>query len=328
MKEVIFGRVLTLAIVVLLPCVVHAQGDTMSFSEDEVESKEAESEGEGTMSFEGEEAASEGDTSGESKGGSDLFSGLDGLSAEADATVGEETKEASAEAGPEEEVKHPIWAVQQIFALKAGRVDLQPTFGISMNDPYMQHQAISVAGSYYITEVLAAGVSFNFYRWMDAPTDLNFALSRATHQTVPINEYFWGGQLNFTYVPFYGKFAMFREWIFHWDVWVIGGGGFIFTRPRPVIDPDYREFDFGMKFCFNVGLGGRLFINRFLAVVLELRDYIYPEELESLYAPSNTEEREDKSLWLDEDYKLTNNVMLHVGVSIFIPFTFDYKLPK
>jgi outer membrane beta-barrel protein len=326
MKEVIFGRVLTLAIFVLLPCAVHAQGDTMSFSEDEVESGDTASEGEGTMSFEGDEAASEEGASKEKKGGSDLFSGLDGLSAEADATIGAETAEG--QTAPEEETKHPIWAVQRIYALRAGRVDLQPSFGLSMNDPYMQHQAISVAGAYYITEVLAAGVSFNFYRWMDAETDLNFALSRATHQTVPINEYFWGGQLNFTYVPIYGKFAIFKQWIYHWDVWVIGGGGFIFTRPKPKIDPDYREFDFGMKFCFNVGIGGRLFLNRFLAIFLELRDYIYPEELESLYAPSNAEERENKDLWLDEDYKLTNNVMLHVGVSIFIPFTFDYKLPK
>ena len=83
-----------------------------------------------------------------------------------------------------------------------------------------------------------------------------------------------------------------------------------------------------MKFCFNVGIGGRLFLCRFLAIFLELRDYIFPEELESLETYSSEEDRADKSLWLDEDYKLTNNVMLQVGVSLFIPFTFEYELPK
>jgi outer membrane beta-barrel protein len=153
-------------------------------------------------------------------------------------------------------------------------------------------------------------------------------VSRATHQTVPINKYLLGAQLNFLYVPIYGKFAFFKEWILHWDVWVIGGGGFIMTRPEPVIDPEYRSFDFSTKFSFNVGLGGRLFLTRFAAIYLELRDYIYPEELESLQNYSSLKDRQDKNNWVEDGYKLTNNVTLHAGVSLFIPFTFDYKLPN
>jgi outer membrane beta-barrel protein len=124
----------------------------------------------------------------------------------------------------------------------------------------------------------------------------------------------------------YGKFALFKKWILHWDVWLIGGGGFIFTRPIPQIDPDYRDFDYNMKFCFNVGIGGRLFLNKWLAVYVELRDYIFPEELESRTV--DLDDRSNRDAWIDDDLKLTNNVMLNFGVSIFIPFTFDYKLPK
>lgn len=322
MKEVVFGRVFMLAIIILLPSTVLAQGGTMSFSEEEVDEGGSEDSG-GEMSFEEGEAAAEGAEEGGETTEDDVLSALGETSLEGGA--------ADVAIGPEEGAKrapHPIWAVQRIYALRARRVDLQPSFGVSLNDPYMQHQSISLAASYYITEVLAVGVSFNFYRWLEAERNLNFELSRATHQRVPINEYFWGGQLNFTYVPMYGKFAMFKEWILHWDVWVIGGGGFIFTRPRPKIDPDYRDFDFTMKFCFNVGIGGRLFLSRFLAIYVELRDYIYPEELESLETSSNEEWRKDDSNWLDDDYKLTNNVTLHVGVSLFIPFVFEYKLPK
>jgi outer membrane beta-barrel protein len=163
---------------------------------------------------------------------------------------------------------------------------------------------------------------------MNVVTDLNFQLGRATHQAVPLNEYFWGGQLNFTYVPMYGKFAMFKEWIVHWDVWVIGGGGMISTRPIPNIDPEYRNFDWDMKIAFNIGIGGRIFLNRFLAVYVEVRDYIFPEKLESLTAPTNPIDRADESNWLEDGYKLTNNVMLHAGATIFFPFTFEYELPK
>lgn len=322
MKRFSLDRLMMLAIFAGMPCTALAQEDgTMSFSEDEVD--EAEQGGEMPFGEDDSESSETEDSEGDTVSDADVLSALGETSIETS-----ETSEAVVGAVEEEKEQHPIWAVQRIYALHRGRVDLQPSFGISMNDPYVQHQAVNLGLSYYITEVLGIGVNFNFYRWMNAPTPLNFRLSRSTHQVAPINEYFWGGQLNFTYVPMYGKFAFFEEWILHWDVWVIGGGGFIFTRPIPTIDPDVRSFDFSMKFCFNIGIGGRLFLNRFLALYLELRDYIFPEELESLNTYSDEARRYDKKQWLDEDLKLTNNVMLHVGVSLFIPFAFEYKLPK
>jgi outer membrane beta-barrel protein len=335
MKRAPIELAVMLAGLMLLPSTLFAQeeeegDDSMSFSEEEV-AEEGAPAGEEAPAEEGaapvEEGAGE-EAVGEEAGGetteADVLSALGetGIGVEGEAGAPAE------QAAPADQERHPIWAVQQVYALRAGRVDIQPSFGLSMNDPFVQHQSINLGAAYYITEVLAAGLSFNFYRFLQAETDLNFSVSRATHQTVPINEYFWGGQINFAYVPIYGKFAFFKEWILHWDVWVIGGGGFIFTRPYRVIDPEYREFDFSMKFCFNVGIGGRLYLTRFLALFVEMRDYIFPEELENLETYSDPDVRADKDTWLDDDLKLTNNVTLHIGVSLFVPLTFDYKLPK
>jgi outer membrane beta-barrel protein len=322
----------------------------MSFGEDEVAAGQPAQGGEGAateepMTFgEGETAPAEGEAKegeGEgqpaegqpAEGGGAAVSDTDVLGALGMAGAGTTAtaeQPAAPTEGEEAAGQHPIWAVQQVYALRARRFDLQPTFGVSLNDPYVQHQSINLALSYYITEVLAAGLSFNWYGGLGNETDLNFSVSRATHQTIPINEYQLGAQINFTYVPIYGKFAMFKQWILHWDVWVIGGGGFIFTRPIAVIDPDYREggFDYKIKFCFNIGIGGRLYLSRFLAIALELRDYIFPEELESRTTYSDPEQRAVKSNWVDDNFKLTNNVMLQVGVTLFLPFTFEYKLPK
>jgi outer membrane beta-barrel protein len=338
------------AALLLLPSTLYAQSDSMSFGEDEVASgqpAEGEKAGAATgdsMSFgegeaaegaapEGEAAAQPAEGEGEGEGeAAPATGGAEVSDSDVLGALGEggEAKPAGEAQAAEQEAagQHPIWAVQQVYALRARRFDFQPSFGVSLNDPYVQHQSISLALSYYITEVLAAGISFNWYGGLGAETDLNYSVGRATHQTVPINEYMWGGQINFTYVPIYGKFSMFKEWILHWDVWVIGGGGFIFTRPIPVIDPDYRTFDYKVKFCFNIGIGGRLYLSRFLAISLELRDYIFPEELENRRAYTTPEDREDKKNWVDEDYKLTNNVMLQVGVTLFLPFTFEYKLTK
>jgi outer membrane beta-barrel protein len=302
----IFWRAFWAALLAFLPAVASAQqdGGMMSFSEEEAEQTPT------------EEPKAEASVGGSED---DLLSALG------------EGSTSGAPAAVEDQVvaqDHPIWAVQQVYALRARRLDFQPSFGLSMNDPYVQHQSVSLAATYYITEVLGVGVSFNYYGFLDAETDLNYSVSRATHQIVPINKYLLGAQLNFSYVPIYGKFALFREWILHWDVWVIGGGGFIMTRPEPVIDPEYRSFDFSTKFSFNVGLGGRLFLTRFAAIYLELRDYIYPEEIENRTNFQNVADRTNKNNWVEDGYKLTNNVTLHAGVSLFIPFTFDYKLPN
>ena len=340
---------LLLVTLLLLPVASFAQDD-MTFGEEEVDAGAESDGGEGAsgaasddMSFNEGDVDAGGDASSgagaEGDAGAAVGSSTDGLldlndlnlDGGADVGVGKPTtKEGKVVEDGNLTVleRHPIWAIQQVYALRKGRFDFQPSFGFSLNDPFVQHQSFNIGLSYYITEVLSIGVSFNWYRFLEKPTNVNYSVSRATHQTVPINSYFWGGQLNMAYVPMYGKFALANKWILHWDVWFIGGGGFIFTKPTPVIDPEYRTFEDEIKISFNVGMGGRLYLTRFLAVFVELRDYIYPEKLESLTTYSDPELRSDKDNWISDDVKLTNNVTLQAGISVFLPPTFDFKLPK
>ncbi len=346
MKRFFLDRMSMMAILFLLPATAAAQGE-MSFSESEVEEGgEASADGEAKVTGEGDaEAAPADDAAGDmaadngAAGGGEV-SEADVLSVLGDAkgldstvSLEGEGKGGAIDISKNKDVgKHPIWAVQRIYVLRARRVNLDLNFGFSMNDPYVQHQAFTAALSYYITEVLAIGISGNFYMGMGYITPLNFSARQATHQVVPINEYAGGAQLNFLYVPIFGKFAMFKQWILHWDITVTGGGGFLFTRPKPVIDPDVRDFNYNIKYCFNVGIGWRLFFTRFLAFAIELRDYIYPEELESLVSYSASDEskadRENPDNWTQDNLALTNNVMFSVGLSIFIPFTVKYRLKK
>ena len=305
----------------------------MSFTEDEVaNSKESSGEGEaaGSMTFgEGEtEAAAESEGGGDAAGGDVSEADILGALGESSLVSEAKTDNTAIVKVSENAGQHPIWAVQRIYVLRARRAELGMNVGFSFNDPYMQRQSFNLSLNYFITEVLGVGISFNLYKGMGAKSDLNYSAQRATHQVVPINDYFGGGQLNFTYVPIFGKFAAFRQAIFHWDTYVVGGGGFIFTRPIPVIDPEYRTFDYTIKFCFNVGMGLRFFLSRFLGISVELRDYIFPEELESLVTYSATADREDSDRWLQEEHALTNNVTLSVGITLLLPFTVNYKLKK
>lgn len=226
-----------------------------------------------------------------------------------------------------------MYAVQQIYALRSNRVEVNPYFGLSMNDQFVGHPGPGIAINYYLTNVMAVGINGNIYAGMNVNSDFNFQTSRAARVGEPVTEYQWNANANFQYVPAYGKFAGFSNFIFHYDVYAVGGVGAISTRPIAVIDPDNRSFSFKPKVDFRVGLGLRIFINRWFAAMFEVSDYIFFDELENPQIASGKDangklKAQDSSTWLASDLSFTNNVQAQVGFSVFLPFSWDYRLPK
>jgi len=230
-----------------------------------------------------------------------------------------------------------IFAVQQIYALRVRRFELNPYWSVSLNDQFVGHPGPGLAINYYIANVFAVGINGTYFNWFNSDSRFNADVRRAARVGVPLNEYDWNAAVNLTYVPAYGKFAGFGDFIFQYDAYIVAGGGMISTRPIPVFDPDYRNFSYKPKPAGNVGVGLRIFFYRWMAAILELRDYIYQEELENIYSgtgnvgancnngPVST--RSNQSYWICQK-KITNAVQAQVGVSFFLPTNFDYKLPK
>lgn len=273
-------------------------------------------------------AAEEGTAAAEAEGGAEAAGTGGGL-----AEICKIDPDACPKVDMEKEAKKPlgdrIYAVQQIYALRRGRFELNPYFSISLNDQFVGHNGPGLALNYYITNVLAVGLNFNYYRSFNVDKDFNADIRRAARVGVPLTEYNWGAALNFTYVPAYGKFSGFGDFIFHWDVYIVAGVGGISTRPIPVMDPDFRFFQWKNKLAFNAGIAARIFFNRWFSVILEVRDYIFQDELEDLMEgpPRSADERENPATWYGEK-QLTNAVQAQLGVSIFLPFSFEYRLPK
>jgi outer membrane beta-barrel protein len=234
------------------------------------------------------------------------------------------------EGGPKPtEVSEEIYAVQQIYALRRNRLEIMPSFGFSLNDPYVSHYNIGAGLNFWITNVLAIGANMNWYQGFDSESDLNFHVRRSTRLAIRPTEYQFGASLNFTYVPFYGKFAMFNRYIFQWDSYIVGGVGLMHTRPIPVVDPQYRSFDFTYKVSIgNPGIGFRIFLSKWLTFFMELRTYPYLEKLENLKVALGEKNRQDSKKWLDSSSTLVWNVVASVGLTVYLPFSFDYKLPK
>jgi len=233
-------------------------------------------------------------------------------------------KAADIKAASNKDIHAEIYAVQQIYALRARRFEINPYWGFTLNDQFVNHPGPGLAINYYLTNVLAIGLNGNFYAGLNGDSDFNFENRRATHVAAPLNEYQFSAALNFTYVPMYGKFAAFGDFIFHYDAYVVGGLGTISSRPIPVIDPNNRKFDYELKLAVNLGLGLRIFLNRWFAVTAEVRDYIYNEKLENLTIATDVT---NKDTWYG-DNQITNNVQAQIGVSVFLPFSWEYRLPK
>lgn len=298
---------------ITVPRTVAAQDADMDFTQEGGDAGG----GAADMDLTQEGAGSEGGEDG--GGGGDIVDDLAG--AEADIAEGADRPTRTTEAREE------IFAVQQIYALRINRVELMPSAAFTVNDPFVSHAAIAIGLNYWWTNVLAIGANFLWYEGLESQSDLNFFVPRSTRLAVPVSSYQFGAHLNFTYVPLYGKFAMFNEFIFQWDAYIVGGVGIMNTRPVPVVDPEVRRFDYNVRVAFNLGVGLRVFVTRWFAIFGEIRNYMYLEQLEALDVALGND-RFDPATWTQDSPAFTSNVTVHLGLTFFFPFEFEYRLPR
>jgi outer membrane beta-barrel protein len=231
-----------------------------------------------------------------------------------------------------EEVVEEIYAVQQIYALRLKRVELAPSAAFTLNDPYLKHYGLGLAANYWFTNVLAVGFNFIWYDWGANPFESNTGIvPRIQDQFrlgVPINEWQFGLWANFTYVPFYGKFKVGKKKIFQWDSYLVGGVGLMRTKPIPVFGVTTtvsRSFDWQNNVAFNVGIGLRIFLTRYLTFFGEFRAYMWPDQYEN-DAPEDRN-NPDPSSWRQAGSTFVANTSIQVGLTFFFPKR-EYRLPK
>ncbi len=151
--------------------------------------------------------------------------------------------------------------MQQIYALRYHRFEVNPYFGLTMNDQFVGHNGPGLAAQLVPHQRPRDRGQRQLVRCLNTPSDFNFQTSRAARIGEPITEYQWNANANFTYVPACGKFvAGFSDFIFHYDFFVLGGGGAISTRPMAVVViPTTAPSTGSRSLPFHVGGGLRIF---------------------------------------------------------------------
>ncbi len=193
-----------------------------------------------------------------------------------------------------------IRAVSRRSFLKTGRFELTPQSGFSLSDPFIRSWIVGARGAWHFTEEFALdfGGAYAFlpqqldiFRVLDIdPEEVNRRIDEKFGQ----NKLVGYADVGVTFSPFYGKVALASELVGHFDVFVSAGAA-------AVIDSSAQVFHPGLE----VGLGSRLYLTRWLAARVDVRNYAYA-------ADSNG------------NLALANLVMLNFGLAIYFPLEFDY----
>lgn len=203
--------------------------------------------------------------------------------------------------------------------LKLHRIELSPFVATTMNDNMIRHSTLGLQANYYLSDVFAVGVEGQLYtHQFREPFDL---VGRQARRLPTVNEYNWSAAFNFHYVPVYGKFAVLDKHLLTWEVFFTAGAG---AGQSSVIERDetYPGFD-NFLVQANVGLSMRFFLSKFITVTMGFRDYVFLDQFEPANRSATMNATADQAKD-NADSAFINNVMFQLGVSIWLPMSFEY----
>jgi len=203
--------------------------------------------------------------------------------------------------------------------LKVRRTELTPFVGTTMNDNMIQHYSAGGELAYWLTDVLAVGVEGQYFTHEFSSTyDL---VARQARRLPTINEYLWSSALDFHYVPVYGKFAVLDHKLITWESYFTAGVGVGESEvvPRDTKFPGFTNF----LIQPNIGVNMRFFLAKWLTINLGIRDYMFIDKFE----PTNRSETMNATAseaQANADSSFINNIMFQIGVSFWVPTSFEY----
>ena len=203
--------------------------------------------------------------------------------------------------------------------LKVRRTELLPFVGTTMNDNMIRHYSAGGELAYYLSDAFAVGVEGQYYTHVfNEPFDL---VARQARRLPTVNEYKWSAALDFHYVPVYGKFAVLDHRLVTWEVLFTAGigAGESEVIPRDTKFPGFTNFLIEP----NVGASMRFFLAKWVTISAGVRDYIFYDHFEPVNRDAMTNATADEAQ-KNADGSLINNIMFQVGISFWLPTSFEY----
>jgi hypothetical protein len=129
--------------------------------------------------------------------------------------------------------------------------------------------------------------------------------------------------VNFSYVPIYGKFALFNRYIMQWEAYIDLGIGAMQSQWIPRDPANETTSNFLAQ--GHIGLGTRLFLTKWLVIHAYIKDYLFADKYEPANRASITGGTTAVPPPNTFESRFVQNVVFGVGVGMFLPTSFDYK---
>jgi outer membrane beta-barrel protein len=185
------------------------------------------------------------------------------------------------------------------------KIEISLFGGLSVDDIFTQHYTAAIAVDYHIDEAFAieamwmtskvpfvmcdvvpgssdpteyedcAGARWHSYTDAYDNIHQDAKLSPSNADLAMISNYLG---LNVQFSPIYGKFSLFNMGLVHADFYVTAGGGVATTEYQR---PNHHWVDTGTYFVGNFGLGFRVFLARWFALRLDVRDLTFAARVNS-----------------------------------------------
>jgi len=204
--------------------------------------------------------------------------------------------------------------------LKYHRFEFIPTYNVTINNPLYRHHGFGGIVNFFLSETFNIGLEGTYYQQQQQE---HYFLRGLDDRVLPsVNRYWWSAALNFGYVPFYGKFALFDKAIAQWEGYIGAGVGLMQTEwiPRDPVNRARTNFP---VVPWHLDIGFRLFLTKWLTVHAYLKDYMLIDNLE----PSVRMDTAGSELPKGES-NFIQNIVFGVGVGMFLPTSFEYKYTR
>ena len=221
-----------------------------------------------------------------------------------------------------------VKSVQRKGFLKRGRVEVEPIFAATMNDAFYQKFGGGLRVAYHFQETFSLALRGVTYRKPEFSSPANWQPAPIRTDAAREGKMAFGGQLLASQIydqlmldgiwsPIYGKISVGNRSIVHFDVFLLGGLGLVWTATS------YAPRD-------NAGLGappGAILVGR-SKVGADLGGGVrfYPREWLALEAGVVATFYADQPV-ASLPATIQRVFAANIGVAFFYPFSFDYVYP-
>lgn len=195
---------------------------------------------------------------------------------------------------------------------KAGRLELEPLFALSLNDAFFNKYFGGVHVGWHFSDFWSVAVigqagasSASSSTVLCTPSQGCHNASQQQLWTVP-GDLKWIAGAEVLFSPVYGKVNLLGSAVLHLDLSIVAGADYI--ESQKVLTPEQASQGTAPSNTgapgAHLGLGTRVFFATFATVTLELKDYVYMADVNTGYSSQAS--------------KLQNQIFLELGVSFFV----------